>query len=240
MNMHALSPLFIAFQQASYVAANMLVSALWESTLLALLLYVLLKIIPGTTARIRFAVWSAGFVTLILLPFLRSPAFHRTAFTPTTNAPASPVGAHAMLHLDARWSLLVGALWISVSLFRLVALAHHSFRLRRLWSTALPTSVPGSIAALCAERPAEICTTSALNRPGVIGFFAPRILIPEWLYNQISRTRTKADCAARAGASPPPRRLVQSPSEAQSRPLSPQSGASLDRASSLPGARNGV
>jgi len=32
----------------------------------------------------------------------------------------------------------------------------------------------------------EICTTTQLDRPSVIGFFAPRILIPEWLYARLS------------------------------------------------------
>jgi len=35
-------------------------------------------------------------------------------------------------------------------------------------------------------RPFEICTTRDLDRPSVIGFFAPRILIPEWLYARLT------------------------------------------------------
>jgi Zn-dependent protease with chaperone function len=33
----------------------------------------------------------------------------------------------------------------------------------------------------------ELCTTRELDRPSVIGFFAPRILIPEWLLERLSR-----------------------------------------------------
>jgi hypothetical protein len=35
-------------------------------------------------------------------------------------------------------------------------------------------------------RPIEICTTRDLDRPSVIGFFAPRILIPEWLFSRLT------------------------------------------------------
>ena len=36
------------------------------------------------------------------------------------------------------------------------------------------------------SRRVEICTTNRLDRPSVIGFFAPRILIPEWLYARLT------------------------------------------------------
>jgi len=32
----------------------------------------------------------------------------------------------------------------------------------------------------------EVCTTTELDRPSVIGFFAPRILIPEWLFARLT------------------------------------------------------
>jgi len=35
-------------------------------------------------------------------------------------------------------------------------------------------------------RPFEICTTRRLDHPSVIGFFSPRILIPEWLYARLT------------------------------------------------------
>jgi len=35
-------------------------------------------------------------------------------------------------------------------------------------------------------RRVQLCTSTRLDRPGVIGFFAPRILIPAWLYAQLS------------------------------------------------------
>ena len=37
----------------------------------------------------------------------------------------------------------------------------------------------------------EICTTSELDRPSVIGFLAPRILIPEWLYTRLTPQELK-------------------------------------------------
>ncbi len=38
-----------------------------------------------------------------------------------------------------------------------------------------------------ADAAAQVCTTTELDRPSVIGFFAPRILIPEWLYARLTR-----------------------------------------------------
>ncbi len=36
------------------------------------------------------------------------------------------------------------------------------------------------------RREVQICTTTELERPSVIGFFAPRILIPDWLFSRLT------------------------------------------------------
>jgi Zn-dependent protease with chaperone function len=37
-----------------------------------------------------------------------------------------------------------------------------------------------------ARRRIEICTTAALDRPSAIGFFRPRILLPEWIFSRLT------------------------------------------------------
>jgi BlaR1 peptidase M56 len=60
----------------------------------------------------------------------------------------------------------------------------HSLRLRRLWRSATPVDLP----AMCipSGRHFDVCTTSSISRPSVIGFFAPRILIPDWLFARLT------------------------------------------------------
>jgi hypothetical protein len=78
---------------------------------------------------------------------------------------------------------------VAASAIRGASLLAHSFRLRRLWKTAEPVAVADSLSsALKAVRGGRvtICTTEKLDRPSVIGFFAPRILIPGWLIDRLS------------------------------------------------------
>ena len=65
------------------------------------------------------------------------------------------------------------------------------FHLRELGkraSPALPESCPfasGSV-SIRGRGLARICTTKLLDSPGAIGFFTPRILIPEWLKDRLT------------------------------------------------------
>jgi beta-lactamase regulating signal transducer with metallopeptidase domain len=95
------------------------------------------------------------------------------------------------IQLDGRWALAIAALWLLASLLRATSLAAHSLALRRLWNSAQPVAADVNICALIAaaspeRRPIELCTTSQLDRPSVIGFFAPRILIPDWLFSRLT------------------------------------------------------
>jgi len=84
-------------------------------------------------------------------------------------------------------------LWGAASLYRAVDLAFHSVRLRRLWKSATPVETGqdsaiagGSHARLWGRKAVQVCTTDALDRPSVIGFLAPRILIPGWLFSKLT------------------------------------------------------
>ena len=117
-----------------------------------------------------------------------------------------PIGASAPvpwfmlphIQIDERWALAIAALWLMASLVRAVHLAMNSLRLRRLWNSAVPVEIAADsvetdahlrallAAASPARRPVTLCTTRELDRPSVIGFFAPRILIPGWLFARLT------------------------------------------------------
>src|SRR5208337_2353079 len=70
-------------------------------------------------------------------------------------------------------------------------LAVHSMHLGRLWNSASPVAADAKLRALLTtasptRRQIELCTTRKLDRPSVIGFLAPRILIPDWLYARLT------------------------------------------------------
>lgn len=177
-----LSLVIDALQPIASVAAPVAVTALWQGIIVASGLAICVRFAPRISAAHRFLIWAAGFVALVALPFL--PQFWGVAPAGAisgVSAGQAVAAARPWLSLDLRWSLAIGAFWILASFIRAADLAVHSYRLRKLWKSAVPVE-----GRMWGRRNAEICTTRQLDRPSVIGFFAPRILIPEWLFNRLT------------------------------------------------------
>jgi beta-lactamase regulating signal transducer with metallopeptidase domain len=171
-----------ALQSFSSAAAPIAVAALWQGIIVACGLALCLRLAPRISSAHRFLIWAAGFVALAALPFLPqvwgvAPA----GVISGASAGGAVLSAKPWLSFDLRWSLAIGAFWIVASLARAADLVVHSYRLRRLWQSAVPVEVRA-----WGRRRTEICTTTQLDRPSVIGFFAPRILIPEWLFKRLT------------------------------------------------------
>jgi beta-lactamase regulating signal transducer with metallopeptidase domain len=186
----ALSAAFRAFSQ---VAAPLVVTAFWQGLVVASALAISLRLVPRIPAAQRFTVWAAGFAALVALPF--APLLSHFSNAAASGVPAGlpEASTRPWLQLDMRWSLAIAALWLAASVFRAVDLAVHSVRLRKLWKTATPIepciSRPSSQAGKSGmghRAQVQVCSTQQLDRPSVIGFFAPRILIPAWLLAQLT------------------------------------------------------
>lgn len=174
-------------------AAELAIAALWQGTLITGALAICMRLLPRVSAAYRFAAWSSAFVVLVGLSL-----FSLWPHIPFGAARAAVVGSQnisgPLFDLDARWSLAIVALWLIVALVRAADLAIHSLPLRTLWKEALPVQLDERVAAAleaaiadCGRGPVEVCTTKTLQRPSVIGFFRPRILIPDWLYARLTR-----------------------------------------------------
>lgn len=173
------------FRGLSDSATGSLLAAIWQGTLLAAAAALGLRLLPKTPAAARFAIWFAVFLLVAGLPLLAFWAHPASTGTITANAPR--------LTLNSSWSQAILVLWVAASLARAITLVIAAFRVRALWNRATPLA-PGQIPRSNLEtlnpaslgRPAEICTTNEVDRPSVIGFFSPKILIPTWLVEKLS------------------------------------------------------
>ena len=92
--------------------------------------------------------------------------------------------AHAWLQFDSRWTFAIAALWLIATLARATDLILHVARLRRLWRAATPVDILQLSGTH--TRAFQVCSTPDVDRPNVIGFFAPRVLIPDWLLPRLT------------------------------------------------------
>lgn len=172
--------LFHVLEGLSRVAAASVVSGLWQGAALALGLGICLRLVPKTTAAVRFVLWTLVFAILVVLPLV-----HAYGFKPG----AGLEGRSAVMHVDVRWSFAIAAVWIMVSLVRAVQLAVSAVRLRRIWNGATPVEVSAAGRAPVSVgrfRTVTLCTSADVDRPSVIGFFSPRILIPCEVFARIT------------------------------------------------------
>jgi len=157
------------------MAASTLVADAWQGALLTLAAAFALRLVPGISAAGRFCAWAALFVILMLLPFVQHP--HASA-------------AGSGIHVASWWSVVVALLWVSVSLLRAAQLAHAFLLLRTFSRRARPLlTLPPS-----AARNAPLCLSSDVSRPSVVGFFRPKILIPDALYARLTLPNSSTSC----------------------------------------------
>jgi len=172
-------------QSFASAAGSTLITAFWQGAVIVSVLEIATRLMPRISAAHRFALWTAGFLLSLSLPFLSFIHFgSNTATVLASSSAASFAAPHPLLQLDSRWGIAIAVLWLAASLIRAAALAAHSLRLRRLWKAAEPVEITGSLSAHLSDLRRgriAICTTHLLDRPSVIGFLSPRILIPYWL-----------------------------------------------------------
>jgi beta-lactamase regulating signal transducer with metallopeptidase domain len=175
-----MQPLAHLLAAISAIAAGSLIAAIWQGTILAACVALCLRVFKGVTPGVRSLLWTGVLLLVALLHF--SPLLHLAA------PPNRVSGAVRTFHVDLRWSLAIAAAWALLSLLRGIQLLHGALALRRTARRAAPVVASPECAALLRTRlrRAELCTSADVDRPSVIGFFAPRILIPRDLYEKIA------------------------------------------------------
>lgn len=164
-------------ESISRLVANSFVAGLWQGVVLAAGVGICLHLVPRTTAAVRFAVWTAVFAVLAVLPLVHAYG---------QRAGAGVAGHGSVLQVDLRWSFAIAAVWLVVSLVRAVKLAMSGARLHRIWKRAVPVAGCDEVLSAAGIRGVTICTSKDVDRPSVIGFLSPRILIPEDLFARLT------------------------------------------------------
>jgi len=164
----------------SSVAVSSLIAAVWEGTVLAICVALCMRCFPRLSAASRSVIWLNVFVLLVMLHIVPSLRGHIGIGQP---AHASPI------LLSSGCALLIAAIWAVLSMWRGAQLILSAHRLRQLVRRSTPLVPDERLRALLHGdngRCAQLCTSPEIERPSVIGFFHPRILLPPTLMERLS------------------------------------------------------
>jgi beta-lactamase regulating signal transducer with metallopeptidase domain len=159
------------------IGAHVFVAGLWQGGALILAVALALRFCSRVGPQLRFAIWGVAFVVLLATPLLN------------LQAPSSPSGALvASVQLSETWEYAIAILWAVLMAARGVQLTVHLCRLRGTWKRATPIRADANVFTLLqrSRRSVELCTSADIDSPSVIGFWSPRLLVPEWLLAKLS------------------------------------------------------
>ena len=190
-------------------AAGAVLNSLWQSLVLALLVWVALRTVPArVNAATRHAIWWITLAVIVLLPCVprsgrSAPA---AAEVPSAQpvppgaplwpvpvaAPLSPPAAEGAVEIvrkrAAVWPLWALAVWAAFFVREAVVVLLSFFQLRgvkrraRVWAQRFPNT----------GRPARLLVSSEISSPIAAGFLHPAVVVPENLRERL--TSAEMDC----------------------------------------------
>ena len=175
-----MNPLLHAISTLLAAMADSLVSAICEGAILVLCVALCLHILPELSASARWVVWTSVFLLLLLLDFFPSMDSHLESGSVFQASP---------FHLDPLWSVAIASVWMVRRGAQLISSAIY---LRGLAMRATRIQPEDSILTLLQagknRRAAKLCTSTEVERPCVVGFLQPCILLPVALRHSLSAT----------------------------------------------------
>ncbi len=179
---------------------------LWQSTLLAVGVALLMVVFRRAGAGVRYGLWFAAsakflvpFAALVVLgrllaPAVRSPAdaasgavFIARAAQPFSQVYAATPAAHAAPHFDP--ALVVVAVWALGCGAVVLGWVIRGSRVRSIVRSATPLPWPG---------PMPVLASSSLLEPGLVGLWRPVLLVPKTLPDHLAKPEIDAILAHEA------------------------------------------
>ena len=160
---------------AAIAAAN-LIAAIWQGTVVAAVVALTLRLLPALSAATRSLIWTATFALLVGLHFL--PAMRSAGYL-------AAVATGHPIHFSPVLSVVLACAWLALSLFRATQFFLSAHRLQQINRRATVVETNGAVAA---GRRYTLCTSPDVDRPSVLGFLHPRILLPAGLLETLTES----------------------------------------------------
>lgn len=164
------------------MASERIIFSLGTGTLLALVVWAMLRMVPRKDARTNFAVWFATLLTTALLPLLSSYF---------AGAARTDVPAKALITISAQWATYIFLAWAMIALIGLARVTLALWQVQRLRRgsravdlTGLDPELKTLVEEFRKSRSLTLLVSQRLEVPTAIGFFRPAVVLPEWLLQE--------------------------------------------------------
>ncbi len=160
----------------SAAAAVALVMSVVEGAALTACVAFVLRLCPGLSAGVRSAVWTVALGVSVLLPV--------GSLVMAGGGRETPRG---VAEVGEGWALALVGAWATMSAVRIALLVRSAVRLGQIWRRAVPVEASSGCGDLlrAGRRSAELCVSADVDRPSVVGFLRPRVLLPAALLGEL-------------------------------------------------------
>jgi beta-lactamase regulating signal transducer with metallopeptidase domain len=154
-----------------------------EGIAVAVLVWLLLRMLVHSSSRTRFAVWLSALGAIVILPLARG----------LWSAKAAQDTTSSLVPISEVWGRDILLAWIALTSLALIRVAVGLWNLRRLRRNSvkvdigsLDPEVQQTLTAFRGPRSVSLALSSRVTVPAVIGFFQPVILLPAWSLEELS------------------------------------------------------
>jgi len=175
-------------QSLAQFSSERILNCAIEGLGIAVLAWILLRVIGRQNSGTRFAVWFLALLGIAALPLFGKLASSGTELT-----------RQSEITMPASWALYIFAGWALVAAAGLVRVGAGFWHLHRLRKTCVPVEVATldpllqkTLREFNSARPVAVCVSDRLRVPTAIGFVGPLVVLPSWTMQELSATELNA------------------------------------------------
>jgi len=167
------------------VSMGAILNSLWQGLLLALVAWFCLRLVPRSSASLRYGIWCIALIAVLALPLI------------AVQFAGPGLGAHAatgdpVVAVPQRFAQTLFIIWYVSASALVIRLILSYVRLQQLKASAVPlpplyqSRVRRWLAASGGQRECRLCVSDRVPMPVAIGLVDPVIILPERLIEQLS------------------------------------------------------
>lgn len=177
------------FPTIARIAVGRILNSLPEGLLIALFVWMMLRLLPRQNSGTRFALW---FVALLAVAGLPVAGFPLIGSIWGVHTLPEFGGVRPLITIPGAWGIVLFLAWMLAACVALLRLAIGLRRLRGLRRSCiavdpakLDVAIQNTVAEFASSRQVTLAMSESVSVPAAIGFFKPMVVIPGWALREL-------------------------------------------------------